>query len=55
MFIGLDIHKRYNQACVMSDSGDIVQEERFMNTAEELNKFLESPMRTVIMRCQHTH
>jgi len=42
MFIGLDIHKRYNQACVMSDSGEIVQEERFMNTAEELNKFLES-------------
>lgn len=42
MYVGLDIHKRYNQACVMDESGMIVKEQRFLNTKEELDEFLES-------------
>jgi len=42
MYIGLDVHKRRNQACVMDKSGMIVQERSFLNTKEELDEFLES-------------
>lgn len=42
MYIGLDVHKRYNQACVMDGSGMIVKEQRFLNTKEELDEFLET-------------
>lgn len=42
MYVGLDVHKRNNQACVMDKSGIIVQEKRFLNTKEELDEFLES-------------
>ncbi len=42
MYVGLDVHKRHNQACVMDESGMIVQERRFLNTKEELDRFLES-------------
>lgn len=40
MYVGLDIHKKYDQACVMEKSGKVVQEQRFLNTIEELDKFL---------------
>ena len=42
MYIGIDVHKKYNQACVMDESGEIVKEQRFLNTKEELDQFLES-------------
>lgn len=42
MYVGLDVHKRFDQACVMNKSGMIVQEKKFLNTKEELDKFLES-------------
>jgi len=42
MFVGLDIHKKHNQACVMDEKGEIIKEERFLNTKEELDAFLES-------------
>jgi len=42
MYVGLNIHKRHNTACVMDDKGNIVQESKFLNTAEELDRFLES-------------
>jgi transposase len=42
MYVGLDVHKRFDQACVMNKSGMIVQEQKFLNTKEELDKFLES-------------
>lgn len=42
MYVGLDVHKRINQACVIDKSGMIVQEKRFLNTKEELDRFLES-------------
>lgn len=41
MFVGLDIHKKHNQACVMDAEGEVIKEERFLNTKEELDKFLE--------------
>ena len=42
MYVGLDVHKRQNQACVMDESGMIVQERSFLNTKEELDEFLET-------------
>lgn len=42
MYVGLDVHKKFDQACVMDKSGMIVQEQKFLNTKEELDKFLES-------------
>ena len=42
MYVGLDIHKKHNQACVMDESGRIVQELKFLNEKDELAKFLES-------------
>lgn len=42
MYVGLDVHKKNNQACVMDESGNIVQEKRFLNKIEELDEFLES-------------
>lgn len=42
MYVGLDVHKKYNQACVMGESGNIIKEQRFLNTKEELDQFLES-------------
>lgn len=41
MYVGLDIHKKYNQACVMDTSGEVVREQRFLNTREELDEFLQ--------------
>jgi len=42
MYVGLDVHKTYNQACVMDESGEIIKEQKFLNTKEELDQFLET-------------
>lgn len=41
MYVGLDVHKKYNHACVMDKHGNVVQEQKFLNTIEELDGFLE--------------
>lgn len=41
MYVGLDVHKKYDQACIMDESGNVVREQRFLNTIDELDKFLE--------------
>lgn len=42
MYLGLDIHKKYNQACLIDELGNTVKEQRFLNTKEELDSFLET-------------
>jgi len=38
--IGLDIHKKHTQACVMDESGRVLSNERFPSTPEGLDEFL---------------
>lgn len=40
MYVGLDVHKKYDQACIMDESGNVVREQKFLNTIEELDGFL---------------
>ena len=41
LYIGLDVHKEFCQACVMNKSGLVISNERFLSTQEALDKFLD--------------
>ena len=41
LYIGLDVHKEFCQACVIDESGRALSNERFSSTNEELNRFLD--------------
>jgi len=41
LYIGLDVHKEFCQACVMDESGRALSNERFSSTSEELDRFLD--------------
>lgn len=40
-FVGLDIHKDEIQGCVLDKEGDVVCKQRFLNTPQALDYFLE--------------
>jgi len=40
LYIGLDVHKEFCQACVIDESGRALSNERFSSTNEELDRFL---------------
>jgi len=40
-FVGLDIHKEQIQGCVIDKEGDVVCQQRFLNTPQALDYFLE--------------
>ena len=40
VYVGLDVHKEFCQACVMNKSGKVISNERFLSTRDELDKFL---------------
>jgi len=40
LYIGLDVHKEFCQACVIDESGRSLSNERFSSTNEELDRFL---------------
>lgn len=42
MYLGIDVHKTFNQACLIDELGNKLQEQKFLNTKEELDQFLES-------------
>ncbi len=41
LYIGLDVHKEFCQACVIDESGRALSNERFSSTNEELDRFLD--------------
>ncbi|HEX9907971.1 MAG TPA: IS110 family transposase [Thermoplasmata archaeon] len=41
LYVGLDVHKEFCQACVIDDSGRALSNERFSSTNEELDRFLD--------------
>lgn len=41
-FVGLDVHKEVIQAAIVNKRGRVIREEKFMNTTEDLDKFLSS-------------
>ena len=41
LYIGLDVHKEFCQACVMNKSGKVISNERFLSTQEALDSFLD--------------
>ncbi len=41
LYIGLDVHKEFCQACVMNKSGRVISNEKFPSTQEALDKFLD--------------
>jgi transposase len=40
LYVGLDVHKEFCQACVIDESGRALSNERFSSTNEELDRFL---------------
>jgi len=40
LYVGLDVHKDFCQACVMNELGEVISNERFKSTQEELDEFL---------------
>jgi len=40
LYVGLDVHKEFCQACVMNEGGEVISNERFNSTREELDEFL---------------
>jgi len=40
-YIGLDIHKKSTQACVMNDKGKVLMNVRFLSDSKEINEFLD--------------
>ena len=40
VYVGLDVHKEFCQACVIDRSGRVLSNERFSSTSEELDRFL---------------
>jgi transposase len=41
LYVGLDVHKEFCQACVIDESGRALSSERFSSTNEELDRFLD--------------
>jgi transposase len=41
LYIGLDVHKEFCQACVIDESGRALSNERFSSTSEELDRYLD--------------
>jgi len=41
VYVGLDVHKEFCQACVIDRSGRVLSNERFSSTQEELDEFLD--------------
>ena len=41
VYVGLDVHKEFCQACVMNKSGKVISNERFLSTQEALDKYLD--------------
>ena len=41
VYVGLDVHKEFCQACVMNKSGLVISNERFLSTQEALDKYLD--------------
>ena len=41
LYVGLDIHKEFCQACVIDRSGRVISNERFSSTQDELDEFLD--------------
>jgi len=41
LYIGLDVHKEFCQACVMNKSGKVISNERFLSNQDALDKFLD--------------
>jgi len=41
LYIGLDVHKEFCQACVIDESGRSLSNERFSSTSEELDQYLD--------------
>lgn len=41
VYVGLDVHKEFCQACVIDRSGRVISNERFSSTQEELDEFLD--------------
>lgn len=41
MYVGLDVHKMFVYATVLDEQGNKVKEERFLNTLEELDEFIQ--------------
>ena len=41
VYVGLDVHKEFCQACVMNKSGLVISNERFLSTQDALDKFLD--------------
>ena len=41
VYVGLDVHKEFCQACVIDPSGRVLSNERFSSTRDELNEFLD--------------
>ena len=41
VYVGLDIHKEFCQACVMNKSGKVLSNEKFLSNQESLDKFLD--------------
>jgi transposase len=41
VYVGLDVHKEFCQACVIDPSGRVLSNERFSSTQEDLDEFLD--------------
>jgi transposase len=41
LYIGLDVHKEFCQACVMNKSGRVLSNEKFLSNQDALDKFLD--------------
>ena len=40
LYIGLDVHKEFCQACVIDEHGRVLSNEKFSSTQDELDRFL---------------
>ena len=56
MFVGLDVHKRFCHATILSHEGVKMSEAKFLNTLEELDEFLEelSSEASIVMEASST-
>lgn len=41
MYLGIDAHKNFSQVCLMTEKGDLVDEQRLINFTKEAEKFYE--------------
>lgn len=40
MYMGIDVHKKFSQVCLMTEKGDVVDEQKLINFTEEFDKYL---------------